>query len=223
MKKLFFILFAFNTFLFADNIPYFKEPQSWQIVDPKAYPKHVQIGFVKKTKTSFNPSVNLAKEEISCTKNEYLRAAQRVHTNSITYCQSFGTLNTNIGPADIFEITKQTKFGSLKMLQMILFHENSVYVMTGSCKKEDFLQYLSIFKDCFASFDITNDIFSLLQNKDEKAKIINNYQDFLKKLKTAKNKEKELKNFEKNIQKKFKNISKHFQILLLKKAIENNC
>ena len=62
---------------------------------------------------------------------------------------------------------------------MIFIKENTAYIMTASCKKDDMLKNYQTFLDSFLSFQIIDDLFSLVLNKKDQTLLKQKYDNLI--------------------------------------------
>lgn len=211
---LFFISQGFASYHF------FTPPDQFECINPKHLKKHVEIGFVGKSKKSFKPSINLAKESVSCSIQEYVKAVKEIHAPDPNIrLRTIGKCETKAGTGRLLEMTMNSFFGKIRLLQCILIKDGQAFILTGAVKKEEFAKYYPVFLKAFSSFTQTDDLFSCL-NQDQKSRM-NNYIQEIKKTKTALSKhyQKKLQDFLLN---DCKNLGKYWQILAFKKITEES-
>lgn len=229
MKKIFFIflIFILSQKIYSKNIeqiPFFISPNQWEVVNPKRYPPLIAISFIKKEISTCRPSLNLAIEKTSLSLDEYTNVAKKTHNKDPnTKYRILDTIQLSQGMANICQICKKTNGVDFELLQMIFVYSDQVYVLTGTCKKEEMLKNYKIFMDAFTTFKIIDDLFSLISDNEKKAGLINEFNKLSSSLKTQNEKEnnKNLELFEKYLDKKFANLGKYFQILLIKQLYKS--
>lgn len=152
--------------------PFFIPPKDWEIVDAHSLSPKVVIGFMEKDKKGFCPSMNLAIEKINVSLNEYVKAVKKLHEiDSNTRWRDLGNLKTPAGMARITEIDTKTKWGPVRMLQLILVSEGNAYILTAAAPKEDFSRLYPSLKKSFHSFTLTEDLLSFV-NDSHKSEIL---------------------------------------------------
>ncbi|MFA6118659.1 MAG: hypothetical protein WCT85_00035 [Parachlamydiales bacterium] len=227
MKKIILLLisFIFIQFSYAEEkTAFFICPGSWQIVNPKEYGKYIKISFVKNQKTLIRPSINLAIEHTKLSLDEYTEAAKNNHIADLnTKFEILDKINLKQGLACICRIDKNSNSIDFDMLQMIFIKDSLAFIMTGACKKNEMIENYKSFMNIFLSFQIVDDIFSLIEDKTKKDELIQNFNDLIKSSKqlSLREKQKNISSFEKYLDKKFPNLGKYFQILLLEMAYKN--
>ena len=225
LNKIYFFLFlTFFIKVSAEPIAFFKTEKKWSVVNPKAYSKLVKIGFIKNERSSFNPSINLAIENTTASLEEYCQASKEAHElDPNTTYTIIDAISLKDGKASLCQINKKINSLSVKMLQLIFIKDTRVYVMTAASKKKDFLNHYQSFINMFSSLKISNDIFSIVENKTTRQNLkakCDELIDDLKNTTKTRQKTKKLKIFEKYLGKKFDNLGKYFQILILQKILQ---
>jgi hypothetical protein len=225
MKKVFFlILIIFFQNLFADKIAYFYCPSNWQIVNPKMYNDLIKISFVKKQKSFFRPSINLALEKTDLTLDEYTQAAkQNYMLDEKTTFTLLDEVTLKQGKANICKIDKNSSSIDFDLLQMIFIKDNIAYVMTAASKKNEMVEFYKTYMQSFLSFELIDDIYSLIEDKKKKEELVIYVNNFISqsKLLKEKQKQKKLQSFENYLDKKFENLGKYFTVLLLQTVYKN--
>ncbi len=157
------LLSLFPFFLFSSSIPLFDPPQGWDCAFPKEKVECVQVGFFGKGSTSFRPSINFAIEEIDVGLKKYLQAAKesQLAEKGKTW-RDLGKFTAAAGVGRLIEIGATSSQGPIKMLQMIIVKENHAYILTGACRKEEFVKFQDAFLNTFQSFRLIPDLFSPL-------------------------------------------------------------
>lgn len=148
---------------------FFMPPKNWEIVDAHSLSPKVVIGFLEKSKKGFCPSINLAIEPVNTTLSEYVQAVKNLHEQDrTTRWRDLGKLKTRAGIARLTEIDTKSKWGDVRLLQMLFVKDGSAYVLTAAASKEDFASFYSEIKHSFASFAITSNLLSLVTSQDKK-------------------------------------------------------
>jgi hypothetical protein len=209
-----FLLFFFINTCFCNNFHFFNPPTKWKLADPKYLSPMVEVCFLGKSNTSFHPSINIATEQLVISQEEYLLIVKQIHQDdpNISY-KEFGKLKTKAGIADLFELTSNSKFGVIKMLQAILVKDNKAYVLTGSMHNSEFKNISQIILKALKSFDIVSDLYCNIQNSEKKQLLEKTIKD-LKGLKSIK--DKKWKKFEKTVMKEFSMQGSYWQLLVIK-------
>ncbi|MBN2478855.1 MAG: hypothetical protein JXA94_01375 [Parachlamydiales bacterium] len=223
-KKLYllFIFFALSIFPNEKTV-FFKVKNEWELANPKAYTNLIKVGFIKKEKAKFKSSINLACEKTSASLKDYTKAAKEIHEEDINVTYDIlDEIQIDKTIANLCQINKKVNGINLKMLQMIFVKDGYVYVMTAACEKTKFLNNFKNFMEIFLSFQLVDNLFDLIEDKDLKNDLLKNYSDtiYLSKNISKKALEKNLTSFEKYLDKKFQNYGKYFQYLLLEKIIK---
>ena len=144
-------------------------PKNWEIIDAHSLSPKVVIGFLEKSKKGFCPSINLAIEPVNTTLSEYVQAVKKLHEiDRTTRWRDLGKLKTRAGIARLTEIDTKSKWGDVRLLQMLFVKDGSAYVLTAAASKEDFSSFYSEIKHSFASFAITSNLLSLVTSQEKK-------------------------------------------------------
>jgi hypothetical protein len=203
-----------------ENIALFYPPSNWEYAPSDS--EYVLAAFVSPAVKSFRASINIAKENTDLPLEEYVSIVLQNHRNSLSStCVDLGYFPLKSGKAKILQIASKTKFGDIKMIQLIisLDKEKTIYIMTGAATKEDFPSFFSLFVESFRSFSIEKNLFSPIQNPHQRKTLIN---ELVSLIENSSSKEdihnKEWKNFEKNILQNYKYLGNYWQLLILKKA-----
>ena len=207
MKSL--ILFFFASKVFATC--YFIPPSNWDYIDPNILSKHVVAGFVKSGSATFRPSINLAHEKTTATTFEYIKAIEKLHENDKkSIFRNLGKITTHAGDATLLQITKNTSFGEICLLQTVLLQNANAYIITGAVLKNEFSKYKNEFMQVFKSLKITSDLLSEIKDPEKKTSLLQKY----------KNIKENPKEFEKYIIENFNDLGNYWKILITKQAYE---
>lgn len=207
----YFLIFLFFTSLFSEV--YFIPPKNWKCVDPKSLNKEVCIGFIKKGKGSFNPSINLAYEKSSLTLDEYIQLIKEDNKDDLNSdLRVLGRSKTSSGiDAQILEITKRTPMGTIMILQFICKLEEKIFVITSALAKDEISLYKDEILKSFKSLRSCSDLFSEIKDTQKK--------EILEK--KIQNKEKDLEKF---LEQEFEELGFYWKTLVLQKYLtENKC
>ena len=223
MKIIALIFFLSSTLFLQANekIPFFIPPSKWVISNPKTYSKHIQVAFTKKEKSPLRPSLNLAMQKTDLSLDEYIEQAKKIHEKDPnTKYTIIGTIDIKDGKANLSEIDKKIHSQNYKMLQMIFIKDKTAYVMTAASKKNDFLENSQNFIKTFKSFELIDDLFSLITDSEKTKDLRQKYRDTThgKTNSSEKQIKKNLLTFEKYLDKNFRNLGQYFIILLTQKA-----
>jgi hypothetical protein len=156
----------------AEDPAFFAPPTDWLLTPPEYLASRVKFSFVRKKKSGFCPSINLATEEIKITPTEYLLAVRKIHEEDPkNRWREIGKILTRSGEAVLTEVDTKTEWGSVRLMQMIFFKDETAYIVTAAALKEEFANYYNDFKAAFSSFTISQDLLSVLPSpRKEEAK-----------------------------------------------------
>ena len=197
------------------SICYFTPPENWKCADPKNLSEYVQIGFIGKGNSSFNPSINFATEKTDISLSEYVKAIKNAHKNQKNVVvREMGKIKTQINVETILiEINKKSPFGDIRLLQTITKKDDDIFILTGSVLKDEFLKFKDSFFQAFKSLKLTDDLLSEVIDKDISINLITTVNDL-------KQKKISLKNFEKHLENNYNDLGSYWKILVLKQAYE---
>ena len=149
-------------FLLLSLFCHFFPPENWEIAQPKHLAPCVQVGFVFQSGTDYRPSINLAMEEIDDTNlKEYIKAVKKIHqAQPNTQWRDLGKFPMAGGIGRLTEITSQSPWGELKMLQAILVEDNTAYILTGSVLKQDFPRFQNEILKSFKTLNLVPDLWT---------------------------------------------------------------
>ncbi len=168
-----FILF-FTPFLsFSDDCFYsFKLPPKWEIVNPKSCSKSVKMACIAKSKGSIKPSLNVVTETTKKTFDDYIKIVKDRYLSNRKYTyQSLGYLDLKAGRAHLCQIDTKTGSQLMRTLQCFIYKDQTVYILTGVCKKSDFLDQYNLFLTAFHSFEIEKSPFDSIVDLSKKASL----------------------------------------------------
>jgi hypothetical protein len=208
-KILFILLFTF--FQCHASICYFIPPQNWHCADPAKLSKEVLVGFIGKGDHAFNPSINLAQEKTEASLDEYIKAIKCSHKNEKNFqIREMGSFKNQIdGDSALIEITKNSPFGEIKLLQAITKKDDYVFILTGAVLKEELLKFKEAFFKSFKSLKIVDNLL-----KETPSQSIN----LENKLSDLKQKKISIKEFEKHIEENYAYLGDYWKILILRQA-----
>jgi hypothetical protein len=149
-----------------DPICYFRPPTDWELVHPKQYTEHVQIGFVGKTSGQFRPSINLAIEKVDVSLKEYVKAVKKIHTAEPgTKWRDLGKFPMQAGEGRLTEITSTSPFGEIKQLQALFVKDDMAYILTAAAPKEEMLKLTNDLLKSLGSLSLTPDLLDSVEGK----------------------------------------------------------
>jgi hypothetical protein len=212
MKKVFFFCFLLSFQSYA-SICYFIPPQNWCCADPAKLSKEVAVGFVGKGGSSFNPSINLASEKTEASLDEYILAIKNSYRNDKhSQVRELGKIKNEIeGESALIEITKESSFGEIKLLQSITKKEGAVYILTGAVLKEELLKFKEELFKAFKSLKLTDNLFQEPSLPYQATTLKDKFTDL-------KQKKISIKEFEKHLEENYTSLGNYWKILVLKQA-----
>lgn len=213
MKTLVFcILTLLATPLYPSPHAFFSPPDKWEIANPESYAPSVSICFVKKGRSHFPVSINLASERTSASLDEYVNAVQKIHEqDKRTSWKELGTLNTRAGTATLTQIDTTTELGPARMLQLLFLKNGQAYVMTAAALKEEVKAHYGTFIETFKSFTITSNLLDSIVNMQRKVSLTRE----IERIQSSKDWSNKLLTFQKRFMKQFSDLGTHWQLLVL--------
>jgi len=213
----------FSSFVCAkEKISYFTPPENWQDADPKLLAPMVKMGYFGKGNTEFHPSINIAIEKIDDTSlKEYVKVVKKIHTsNRTTTWRNLGKFQTQAGKAQLTEITTKNQMGIIKMLQLIIVHEDHAYILTAAARKEEFVTFRNSFIKAFRSLKLTDDLFNELKDEKRKEVLLSHLHEIkdlcLNEEAEENTKKKKLLLFHSHLVTEYKDMGAYWQYLVLK-------
>ncbi|MCH9610902.1 MAG: hypothetical protein S4CHLAM81_05270 [Chlamydiales bacterium] len=155
LRNCFIALFTMTLSLFASELR-FSVPDGWECVtDQTQLPKKVQVLAISPTKTRFTPSINIATEDTEQTISDYVETAKLYHeSEGQTKVTRMGQIPTKAGSAELLQIDRKTDFGVVRFIQAAIIEQETAYVITATCLRDEFASYCSSFFDSIKSFEI---------------------------------------------------------------------
>ncbi len=161
--QLLLFLFFFATLFAEPPICHFSPPAGWEIAQLQDPSPYVQIGFIGKGSSEFRPSINLAFEEIDISLKEYLKAVKETHLlEPGTKWRDLGKFNFQAGIGRLTEINSSSPWGEVKILQALFVKDQTAYILTAACLKEDFPKIQSSLLTSLQSLRLSPDLFTPL-------------------------------------------------------------
>jgi len=168
-----------ESIIYATFIP----PTKWNAVDESLLSPRVVTAYVDRSSTGFLPSINLAIENTDLDLKEYLRYAKALHqSDTKTRWREIGQFLTKAGKGQLTAIDMESKWGPVRMLQLIIMANKKAYILTASASKADFPFFHGQFKDAFSSFSITEDLTSLVHPTEKRKELSIHLETFEKEI-----------------------------------------
>jgi hypothetical protein len=133
-------------------------PSDWQPSKPKDL-RASEIGFVQKGSGSFNASLNLAEEKVTCSLEEYVKAVQKIHL-AVPHTQwtDLGKISMKAGQGRLIEIRRESPFGKIVLFQGIFLQNGTAHVLTAACAKEDLPKFQKEILSSMRSLELVDDL-----------------------------------------------------------------
>lgn len=155
----------------------FQPPPNWRLAEPSALPPNVKVMVVGKGNSAFPPSLNLATDHFVGTLKEYLRIVKAKNEKWGDDFRDLGVIRTDAGDASLSQVDTKTKWGTERLMHVILVKNDHVYILTAAALKEEFPKYYKDFFNSFRSLKINKDIYELLGNPAKIAGLKNAIQE----------------------------------------------
>jgi hypothetical protein len=148
----------------------------------------------------------------------YLKTIKELHeSDRNTTWRDLGVFRTLSGNARLTEIQKRSKWGNIKMLQIILIHKNKAYILTGATLKDEFLDHHKPILKALRSLKITEDLVKEIKNPSDREYI---QAGILALKEENEEKEKKLQQLQKYILQHCTNMGAHWQFLMMRSAFD---
>lgn len=171
LKIVVFCLLGINQ-LWPELVPLFIPPSAWQYARPKNPSEYVHVSFILNGTFKFRPSINLATEKIDVSLKEYVQAVKEIHLKEPnTKWHDLGKFTMKGGVGRLTEISSQTPYGEVKILQAILIHKKMAYILTATALKNEFSNLLNEILSSLQSLSLQEDIFSAVQDHTKQKKL----------------------------------------------------
>ncbi len=190
---------------------YFIPPKGWEFANPEKRPGHVHIQFLGKNTKGFTPSINLASEPAQLSMHEYLKTVKKIHESDRTNSwRDLGKIKTQSGEAYLTEIESRNTSGAVRILQLLLLKDRTVYILTASALKEEFAAFYKDFERAFKSLTVTHDLIGAVPQAERQGKL---------RAALAAATSTNLKSLEKLLLSEFSDMGPHWQLLLIQSAL----
>lgn len=126
----------------------FTPPEGWHFADPKKLPRSVKVMVVGKSSSEYPPSLNLATENFNGTLKQYLKIVKDINDRSGAEWKDLGTIRTQAGEASFSQVDAKTKWGTERLMHVILIRDGIAYILTAGALKDEFPRY---YKEFFTS------------------------------------------------------------------------
>jgi hypothetical protein len=214
-------LFLLCPFWIQASICYFHPPSEWECVAPKNISEHIQVGFLGKGKTDFRPSLNLAIEEVDLSLKAYVKVVRDIHEIEMNVpWRDLGEFNFRGGKGRLGEITSQSPFGEVKMLQGILVKDGFAYILTGAALRDDFAENRGVFLKALRSLTLISDLFSPNFNMENRENLKPRFDQYLS-LESEEKRQQEWSSLQKIVAEQHTSLGTHWHYLVLKEGYQN--
>lgn len=134
----------------------FTPPPGWRLADPKKLPPSVKVMLVGKGASEYPPSLNLATENYSGTVKQYLKIVKEINDRSGAEWKDLGTLQTQAGEASLSQVDAKTKWGTERLMHVILQRDGTIYILTAGALQTEFPRFYQEFFTAMRSLRFNN-------------------------------------------------------------------
>lgn len=132
----------------SEMIAQFIPPEGWKMAETKTLPKNILLMVVGQGGREFPPSINLGVDQYKGTLKEYLKVVKSINDAHGDEWKDLGTIRTEAGEASLSQLDTKMNWGNVRMMQVILIKNETVYILTAAALKEEFPKF---YKDFFKS------------------------------------------------------------------------
>ncbi len=136
----------------------FTPPKGWRIADSKALPEHVRVMVVGSGGHTFPPSINLSTETFSGTVSDYLKIVKEINASQGSEWKNLGKIRTQAGDGSLSQVETVTQWGPVKMMHVIIKHDDTIYILTAAALKNEFPKFYQEFFKSLKSIKINPSI-----------------------------------------------------------------
>lgn len=133
----------------SNDFVQFTPPAGWHFAEAASLPASVKTLVIGKGGFEFPPSINLGMEVYPGTLKQYLKRVKEINDAQGHRWKDLGKIRTQAGDASLSQADKQTQWGEVKMMHVILQKNGIIYILTAAALKEEFPKF---YKDFFNSF-----------------------------------------------------------------------
>lgn len=126
----------------------FAPPAGWKEADKSAFPPSIKIMIVGKGEHEFPPSLSLGTEAFEGSLQDYMKIVKSINQAKGIEWKDLGLIRTGAGDASLSQIFNKTQWGNIKVMNAILVHNGTVYILTAAALQEEFPKF---YKEFFAA------------------------------------------------------------------------
>ncbi len=149
---------SFSTLAKEPGAVLFTPPTGWVVADPKSLLPNVKIMVVGKGARDYPPSMNLTIERFSGTLKQYLRIVKVINENRGDEWKDLGLIRTEAGDASLSQVDTKSKWGTERLMHVILIKDQTVYILTAAALKEEFPKFYKEFFNSLRSLRINKEV-----------------------------------------------------------------
>lgn len=150
----------------------FTPPKGWFLADPKAFDPVIKVAVVGKGSSEYPPMLFLMAEPFSGTLKDYLKIVKAKNDEKGDEWKDLGTIRTEAGEASLSQREAKTKWGTEKLMHVILLRNGTIYMLTGAALKNEFSNFYKEFFDSFRSLRINKNVFEMVEDSGRRAELI---------------------------------------------------
>lgn len=151
----------------------FTPPTGWFLADPNALPPNVKVMVVGKGNSEYPPSLNLTTEKYSGTLKQYLKIVKSINDSKGDEWKDLGTIRTEAGEGSLSQVDIKSKFGTERLMHVILQKEGTIYILTAAALKNEFPKYYKDFFNSMRSLRINKNNVDPIQQPAQKTDLQN--------------------------------------------------
>ncbi len=149
----------------------FSPPEGWLLADPKALPVHVKIMVVGKGASDYPPSMNLAAEKYNGTLKQYLKIIKTINDNNGYEWKDLGAIRTEAGEASLSQVDIKSKWGTERLMHVIMLRDGTVYILTAAALKDEFPKFYREFFTAMRSLRINKSVYDMIADTTRRANL----------------------------------------------------
>jgi hypothetical protein len=132
----------------------FTPPAGWRLAEKEKLPKSVQVMVVGQGAHEMPPSIYLTTEHFQGSLKDYLEIVKKINRSKGNEWKDLGTLKTGAGTGSLSQADMATEWGEVRMMHLILVHDQTVYNLTAAALKSEFPKFYKEFFNALKSFQI---------------------------------------------------------------------
>ncbi len=147
----------------------FTPPSGWSMVDLKSLPlklERVKVMVVGSGSVNYAPRLTLSVEPYAKSLKDYLKMIKKKNAHLGADWKDLGVLKTALGNASLSQLDSKAQWGELRRMDVILLHNEQIYVLTATALKDEFHQFYQEFFSAMRSLRLANNVYdAILDNQ----------------------------------------------------------